>query len=109
VLDKIINDHVDKQEEIIDQAENDLDVLMKGLKIDALIEAPLETLVALVNEMRERIVEEYAQQAVKNGNDFAKIVNKLRRTGDDIEVDDTNDPMLNEGEVENGERDKENG
>lgn len=106
MLDKIINTHVDKQELIEERIGNDLESALDALKINDLMQSPLDTLLLLVEGLKEHTIEEYAENAIKNGQEFARTVSKLKRSGKDIVVEKSNDPKLNNPEEENA-REKE--
>lgn len=95
MLDKIINKHIDKQEVIENRAEKDIDTLLSALDINAILADPLEALLAVVEELKSLVIEDYAIEAVKNGKEFSDIVTKLKKSGKDIVIEDSDDPNLN--------------
>lgn len=103
MLDEIINKHVDKQEVIEDRAEKDIDTALQALSIERLLVEPLIVLTAFVEVIQARLIEDYAPDAVKNGKEFSKIIDKLKKTGEDIEVPITDDPKLNQEEEDERE------
>lgn len=100
MLDKIINDHVDKQDKLEEGLEKDIQSLINGLKINELMATPLDTLITAVEAVKAQLIDKYAPQAVKNGKEFADTIKGLKR---DIVVEDTNDPKLSEEVDTDGE------
>ncbi len=97
MLDKTIHAHLDKQDKLEIAVEDDIDALLKIINIKNLIDDPQTILLAIVMEVKEIVKEEYAQQAVENGIEFAKQVLKTKA---DIKIQITDDPELNKDDVE---------
>lgn len=96
MLDKVILTHVEEMDNVEERIKEDLDKLIDTLDVDELMNDPekvLQTFTAYVNEY---IQNKYWEVAAKNGIEFA---NSIRKDGD-IQVPKTNDPKLNEGEID---------
>ena len=92
MLDKQIHSHLDKQEKLEIQIEDDIDALLKVVSIKKLIDNPEEVLLAIVKEVGENIKNNFAKDAIENGIQFAKDVMKSKA---DIKIQRTKDPTLN--------------
>lgn len=96
MLDKTIHDHLDKQDKLEMAIEDDIDSLMKMISIQKLVANPEEVLAAIVKEIKDNIIKNYAQEAVENGIQFAKDV---RKTKEDIKIQRTKDGKLNDDNI----------
>ena len=93
MLDKVIHKHLDEQDKLEINIEDDIDGLLKAVSISKLIADPEAVLLAIVKEVGDNIRENYAQQAVENGIQFAKDVMTTKR---DIKIQRTKDPKINQ-------------
>lgn len=96
MLDKQIHDHLDKQDKLEIGIEDDIDALMGKLRIQALIDDPEGVLLAFVAAISNIIEEDYAEESINNGIEFAKGVIKTKA---DIKIIKTKNPGLNKDET----------
>lgn len=96
MLDKHIHAHLDKQDKLEIAIEDDIDALLKMVSIKKLIDNPQEVLLAIITEVKDNIKENYAQQSIENGIQFAKDV---RKANEDIKIQRTKDPQLNKDDI----------
>ena len=101
MLDKLIHAHLDKQEALEIEIEDDIDGLLRAVSIKKVIDNPEEALLAIIDAIKLNIKEQYAQQAIENGIQFAKDVQKKKA---DIKIQMTEDPKLNQDEFENDDK-----
>lgn len=101
MLDKIINEHVDKQDAIEEKAAKDIDQIIDSIKIDALIADPQAVLGQIVEAVSNQVKEAYWPEAVQNGIEIGKTINGLKR---DIKIQKTSDPHLNKDSQDGSDR-----
>ncbi len=92
MLSPVINKHHDKIEGIQKKVEDDIDEILKSINIDAIIDDPQGVLDSVVEVVRETILSDHMEPAVKAGLEFAKEIEKAKS----IKVDDSKDPQKNE-------------
>ena len=92
-MDKLINIHINKMDKLEIDIDNEIDKAMKKITIDDIMNDPEETLIAIVQVIRDSMVEKYGVEAIDEGIKFAKAIERLKR---DIKVPKTDDPNLNE-------------
>lgn len=102
MLDKIIRDHIDEMEAIENNIEKEIDELLKGMDVDALMNDPEAAIMEVVNILSERLIQEYIPRAAEKGIEFAK---KIQETKKDIVVQDTTNPKVNQGLANDSGRD----
>lgn len=96
MLDKLIHKHLDDMDEIEKNMNDDIETIISSVDIDMLIDNPDEVMSIVSDSIEQLIDEKYAPLSIDNGIMFAKKVESLKR---DIKVQDSNDPTLNEGQV----------
>ncbi len=101
MLDKQIHAHLDKQDKLEIGIEDDIDALMKIVNIGKLISNPKEVLFAIVKEIGDNINNNYAQDSINNGIEFAKGVIKTKA---DIKVQKTSNPELNKNGIDSDDK-----
>ena len=94
-MDKLINSHIDKLEEIEDAMDSDIEKALSQIDIDAIMENPEVELARITEALKQRFIDEYAPKAVEIGVQFGKSVEKKIDQDKTIKVDDSNDPKLN--------------
>ncbi len=92
MIDKQIHAHLDKQDKLEIQSEDDIDGILRVISIKKLIANPEEVLLAVVTEIGENIKNNYAKEAIDNGIQFAQ---DIRKTKEDIKIQRTKDGKLN--------------
>lgn len=97
MLDKQIHAHLDEQDQLEIGIEDDIDTLMKVVNIGKLIDNPEEVLLAIVKEVGDNIENNYAEDSINNGIQFAKDTIKTKK---DIKIVKTKDPELNKNDVD---------
>lgn len=94
-MDKIINQHIDKIEDI----ENQLDLIIEQeiltIDIDEVIRDPQNTLLQVAQNIKDIFLEKYGHDVVELGINFGKAIQKKIEQDKTIKVDDSNDPKLN--------------
>ena len=96
-LDKVLISHLEKQDDLEDGIEADIDALVNKIKIPNLMNGAEEVLIELVALVQEQLKEEYYPESAKNGVEFATDI----EADGDIQVPKTDDPVLNK-ELEDG-------
>lgn len=85
--------------------ENQLDDFIekeyKKLDIDSIIEDPEGALREFTDKVRDEIERKYSVEAMALGFAFSDQVKESIKKGNKIEVEDSDDPNLNEGEIVN--------
>ena len=94
-LDKVILDHLEKQDVLENRIEEEIESMLASIKIVDLISNPEELLIAFVEELQKRLKDGYYHTASENG---LKLAEDIVKDGD-VKVTDSNDPNLNEGIV----------
>lgn len=97
MLDKQIHKHLDEQEKLEIEIEDDIDALMSVVNIKKIIDNPEEVLLAIVKEVADNIENNFAERSIDNGIEFAKDVIKTKA---DIKIEKTKDPKLNEDDFD---------
>ena len=92
MIDHVIHKHHDKIDDIQKDLQDDIDVILKNIDIDAVIDNPQMVLDVVVRVISEKILDDYLQKAVEAGLEFSKEIGKAKL----IKVEDTNDPKANE-------------
>ncbi len=98
-LDKVLISHLEKQDELEDGIEADVDTLVDKLSIPDLMQGAEEILLGLVAAVQEQLKESYYPESAKNGVEFATDIEK----DGDIQVPKTDDPVLNK-ELADGDK-----
>lgn len=95
-MDKVINSHIDKIEELERQVERILQQELMQLDMDAVIRNPREELAKVAENAKRIFLDEYADAAVELGFDFGRIIKKKIEQDKTIKVDDSKNPNLND-------------
>lgn len=95
-LDKVLVNHLDDQDILEDQIEEDIEKLISSLKLSDLINGSEDALLGIVGQVQELLKEKYYPTAAENGIDLAKDIEK----DGDIIIEKTKDPNLNEDDVD---------
>ena len=102
MLDKILNDHLDVMEKIESDMEKDIDSIISKIDIDEILidaQAELDEVVAAIMRLIE---DEYIPQAIDAGQKLSQDMGRSKR---DIIIQDTKDTTINEGLVDDKNRD----
>ena len=102
MLDKTIHAHLDKQEKLEIAVEDDIDALIKVVSVKKIIESPEEFLLAIVEEVKNNIKENYAQEAIENGIQFAK---DIQETNKKIKIQRATDGKMNDDNSKDNRQD----
>jgi hypothetical protein len=94
-MDKLINRHLDLQDELEESVKVRIDELIQKINIVSIIADPADELGKVASTIQEEIDDQYYGEAMKNGLQFAKDIQKYRKKDKDIIVEDSNDPKLN--------------
>lgn len=94
-MDKVINAHIDKVEEIEKAINEVIDKAMAEIDIEEVIAAPSATLAAVVEKVKRTFLDDYANKAVELGVEFGQAVTKKIEQDKTIKVDKSKDPTLN--------------
>ena len=95
-MDKIINTHLDKIEELENEFNEDLGKLIGDLNIKAVIDNPEAEMLQLKEDIKELYLNKYAERAVELGISFAELIQKKMDADKTIKVDDSENPNLNQ-------------
>ena len=99
-LDKVLINHLEKQDELENAIEEEIESLISGLDIKDLISNAEEVLLSLVEKVQQSLKDSYYLKSSENGIVFAKDI----IDDGDIKVTDSNNPTLNEKVLDvNGE------
>ena len=91
-LDKVLINHLDEQDVLEDNIENDIDKLVNGLSISQLMDGAEDALMNIVETLQEVLKDGYYPQSSESGIRLAKDIEK----DGDIQIPDSNNPSLNE-------------
>ena len=81
---------------------HDIDALIKVVSVKKIIESPEEFLLAIVEEVKNNIKENYAQEAIENGIQFAK---DIQETNKKIKIQRATDGKMNDAISKDDEQD----
>jgi hypothetical protein len=95
MLDPVINKHQDTLADIQAAVSEDIDTILASIDIDAVIDDPQGAMQEVVEVVKEKILSEHLEPAVKAGIEFAKEIQKAKA----IKVDNSNDPQVNDDKV----------
>ena len=91
-MDKLINDHVDKMEELERQMNMVIDQEVSQINIDEIMKNPAVELALVVANISKTFIDEYSPRAMAEGMVFGKAIDKRKV----IKVDNTKDPNKND-------------
>jgi len=94
-LDKIINSHIDKLDELERQVDMIIEQEMSQIDIDYVIESPQEALAQVAENIKRVFLDNYADKAIELGIQFGKQVRKKIEQDKTIKIDDSENPKLN--------------
>ncbi len=94
-MDKIINSHIDKLEEIERQVNAVIEQETSQIDIAALVSNPEAVLAQVADNVLSIYLDQYAHDAVELGFELGKIINKKIEQDKTIKVDDSKNPKLN--------------
>lgn len=94
-MDKVINSHVDKIEELQDEFAKIIDSEIDKIDIDALLDNAEQELEVVINNIKQAFLDKYASKALEYGIDFGKLINKKIEQDKTIKVDKSKDANLN--------------
>ena len=97
---RVVNNHVDKVEEIEDDINAVITEEIAKIDIDEAVAAPLATLALVADNIKRIFLDRHAKEAVELGVDFGKDVKKKIEDDKTIKVDKSKDPNLNKEEDE---------
>jgi len=95
MLDAKLNAHLDKLENIEGDMEVAIDRLINSINIDAIMDNAEEAMTGYAQEVKVIMLGGHSQTAIESGVELAKTVERK-----DVTVQVTNDPKLNEGELQ---------
>jgi len=95
-MDKIINAHIDKMEELERQIDVIIDREIGQIKIDKIVSNPQEVLAKITENIKEIFFDKYANEAVELGFDLGRLVKKKIEQDKTIKIDKSKDPNLND-------------
>ena len=84
-MDKVINSHIDKVEEIERQLEIIIEQEMAQIDIDMVLADPKVALEEVAENIKSIFLDKYAHDAIELGFDFGRIIKK--KTGKDDKLD----------------------
>ena len=90
-MDKLINTHIDKVEDLEVQIERIIDQEMSQISIDDVLASPKEALAQVANNIRDIFLGEYAHDAIELGIQFGKQVKKKIDADKTIQIENVND------------------
>jgi hypothetical protein len=94
-LDRIINSHIDKLDELERQVDMIIEQEMSQIDIDYVIESPQEALAQVAENIKRVFLDNYADKAIELGIQFGKQVRKKIEQDKTIKIDDSENPKLN--------------
>ena len=94
-MDKIINSHIDKLDELERQVDMIIEQEMSQIDIDYVIESPQEALAQVAENIKRVFLDNYADKAIELGIQFGKQVRKKIEQDKTIKIDDSENPKLN--------------
>jgi hypothetical protein len=95
-VDKIINAHVDKLEELERQIDVIIEQETSQIEIDTLISNPQAVLAQVAENIKRIFLDEYVDKAVELGFELGRIIKNKIEQDKTIKVDDSKDPNLND-------------
>jgi hypothetical protein len=94
-MDKLINSHIDKIEDIEYQLDLIIEQEIASIDIDRVIESPQVELLQVAQNIKDIFLDKYGHDVVELGIQFGKAIKKKIEQDKTIKVDDTNDPQAN--------------
>ncbi len=79
MLDRILKSHLDKQDELEEGLEKDIDRLVDNINIDEVLKNPAAAIASVAMSVSEILYKDYAPQSVRNGSALAKSIEKAQR------------------------------
>ena len=98
MLDKILNDHINGMDALEDRVNKDIEAMILGLDIDAVMENPEQELARVSTVVKGLLEAEYMPESVELGMKLERKVQESIDSKDKIDVIKTDDPKLNEDE-----------
>ena len=103
-LDKVLIKHLDNQDVLENQIEDDIESLIRGIKISDLMNSSEEIFLNIVEQIQIRLKDVYYPKTSENG---IKLAEEIEADGDII-IPISKDPNLNEGLVNDGQGESKN-
>jgi hypothetical protein len=94
-MDKVINTHIDRVEDIEAQIERVIDQEIAQIDIDLVLKNPDAALSQVIENVKEIFFEKYAHDAMELGFQFGEMIQKRIDQDKPIKVDDSQNPTLN--------------
>ena len=94
-MDKLINTHIDKLDELERQIDLIIEQEMSQIDIDYVISSPQEALAQVAENVKRVFLDNYADKALELGFEFGRQVKKKIEADKTIKIDDSDNPKLN--------------
>lgn len=94
-MDKLINSHIDKVEELERQMEVIIDQELSQLDIDEVIADSDKAISKVVDNIKRIYLDEYADKATELGFDFGRQIKKKIEDDKTLKIDKSKNPELN--------------
>jgi superfamily I DNA and RNA helicase len=94
-VDKVINAHIDKIEEIERQIESIIEEEMAQIDIDFVVSDPQAALTEIAENIKKVFLNKYAHEAIELGFDFGRLIQNKIEQDKTIKIDNSKDPTLN--------------
>jgi hypothetical protein len=95
-VDKVINSHIDKVEEIERQLDLIIEQEIMQIDIDMVLADPKVALEEVAENIKSIFLDKYAHDAIELGFDFGRLVQKKIEHNKTLTVDKSNNPTLND-------------
>lgn len=95
---KIIHEHLDNRLDLQEEASTELEQLLDGINLDLLVKNPRAELAAAAQGAMQ-LVQEFGEDAAREGVRFANVVKKRIEDEKEIPVEAGDDPKKNAGEL----------
>jgi hypothetical protein len=94
-MDKLINSHIDKIDDIEEQLDRIIEQEISQINIDDVIADPQNALLIVAQNIKDIFLDKYGHDVVEMGIQFGKAIKKKIEQDKTIKIDDSNDPKLN--------------
>jgi len=94
-MDKLINAHIDKIEDIEAQLDIIIEQEISQINIDEVIKDPYNTLLITAQNIKDIFLDKYGHDVVELGIQFGKAIQKKIEEDKTIKIQDSDDPNLN--------------
>jgi len=90
-----LHKHIDRMDELEESLKAEIDKMILAIDTKELMKDPHGVMLNLVEEIKGLLMDKYMADATKAGLDFVKVLERLEKKGDGLNVDPSKNPNKN--------------